>query len=109
MDYIDHAKQEVGLPKAVANEQLRKLRHFDGFLLKQMKLDNPYAEEIDQTSIQRFSDYLLNGCWAKRKTVREYLEVLWSLFAYLYERKQADDSVLVFINQILTSEEMGEI
>lgn len=108
-DYIDHAKQDVGMPKPVAKEQLRKLRHFDTFLLEQLKMDNPYIEEINQAIIQRFFDYLLGQCGAKRKTVRDYLEVLWSMFAYLYERKQADDSVLVFIHQILTSEEMGEI
>ena len=109
VDYINHAKQEVGLPRTVANEHLRKLRHFDKFLLEHLKLDNPYAEEIDQAIIQRFFDYLLNDCRAKRKTGREYLEVLWSLFAYLYEHKLVVDSILVFIHQILTSEEMGEI
>jgi site-specific recombinase XerD len=108
-DYIDHAKQEERMPKPVAKEQLRKLRHFDTFLLEQLKMDNPYVEEIDQSVIQQFFDYLLGQCGAKRKTVREYLEVLWSVFAYLYEHKQIDDSTLVFIHQILTSEEMGEI
>lgn len=109
MDYIEHAKQELGLPRAAANEHLRKLRHFDRFLLEQLKMNNPYVEEIDQSIIQQFFDYLLGQCGAKRKTVREYLEVLWSVFAYLYEHKQIDDSILVFIHQILTSEEMGEI
>lgn len=109
MDYIEHAKQEACLPRTVANEQLRKLRHFDMFLLEQLKQDNPCIEEIDQAIIKRFFDYLLGQCGAKRKTVREYLEGLWSVFAYLYEHKQVDDSILAFIHQILTSEKMGEI
>lgn len=109
MDYIEHAKQELGLPRAAANEHLRKLRHFDRFLLEQLKMNNPSVEEIDQAVIQRFFDYLLNECGAKRKTLREYLEVLWSAFAYLHERKQVDDRILAFIHQILTSEVMGEI
>lgn|GEM_PF-2904342 len=108
-DYIDHATEYEGMPKPVAREKLRKLRHFDTFLLEQMKLDNPAAVDIDPSIIQRFFNYLFNGCGAKPATIREYLEVLWSVYAYLYERKLVNDKLLIFIHQMLTSEALGPV
>lgn len=109
MDYIDHATENEGMPKPVVREQLRKLKHFDTFLLEQMKLDNPAAADIDQSIIQSFFNYLFNGCNAKPATIREYLEVLWSVYADLHERNLIDDKLLLFIHQILTSEALGPV